>query len=170
MKSRQNAILHSDRTIFSILPEYWQVSKYTALLGELSLSSQKREKNKSKFWMINLCNGGTKDFVVLWEIIHLKIWTHFSIRQTKLFWIKLKHYSHTCSNDHLCKTTTHLRWPMLSPLKQTPIPSLLYKTTSCLTRPGTTFFVSQMKKNPSKKTTKKLYPGKKCGTSIRNNA
>ena len=21
----------------------------------------------SKFWMVNLCNGGTKDFVELWE-------------------------------------------------------------------------------------------------------
>ena len=29
--------------------------------------------------MVNLCNGGTKDFVELWEIIHLKISTHFSI-------------------------------------------------------------------------------------------
>ena len=55
--------------------------------------------------MVNLYNGGTKDFVKLWEIIHLKIWTHFSIRQTKLFWINLKHYSQTFLNDHLCKTT-----------------------------------------------------------------
>ena len=55
--------------------------------------------------MVNLCNGGTKDFVELWEIIHLKILTHFSIRQRKLFWINLKHYSQICSNDHLRKTT-----------------------------------------------------------------
>ena len=55
--------------------------------------------------MVNLGNGGTNDFVELWEIMHLKIWTHFSIRQTKLFWINLKHYSQTCSNDRLCKTT-----------------------------------------------------------------
>ena len=24
------------------------------------------------FWMVNLCNGGTKDFVKLWKIIRLK--------------------------------------------------------------------------------------------------
>ena len=43
--------------------------------------------------MVKLCNGGTKDFVELCEIKHLKIWTHFSFRQTKFFWINLKHYS-----------------------------------------------------------------------------
>ena len=102
---------------FSILLKYWQVSKYTALLSKFSFP-KKGNKNKSNFRMVNLCNGGTKDFVELWEIIHLKIWTHFSIKQTKLFWIKLKHCSQTCSNDHPCKTTTRLRWPMLSPLKQ----------------------------------------------------
>ena len=42
-------------------------------------------KNKPKFWMVHLRNGGTKDFVELWEIIHLKISTHFNIRQMKLF-------------------------------------------------------------------------------------
>ena len=97
-----NPTLRRDK-FFPILPKYWQVSKYTALLSEFSFP--KWEKIKFKFRMINLCNGGTKDFVKLWEILHLKIWTHFSIRQTKLFWIKLKHYSQTCSNDHLCKTT-----------------------------------------------------------------
>ena len=35
--------------------------------------------------MVNLGNGETKDFVELWEIMHLKIWTHFSIRQKKLY-------------------------------------------------------------------------------------
>ena len=35
--------------------------------------------------MVNLCNDGTKDFVELREIIHLKISTNFSIQQTKLF-------------------------------------------------------------------------------------
>ena len=68
--------------------------------------------------MVNLGNGGTKDFVELWEIMHLKIWTHFSIRQTKLFWINLKHYSQ--------------RWPMLSLSKRIPLQSLLYKTTTSL--------------------------------------
>ena len=71
--------------------------------------------------MVNLCNGGTKDFAEQWENIHLKISTHFSTRQTKLFYINLKHYCQICSDNHLCKTTTHLRQPMLSPLKQIPV-------------------------------------------------
>ena len=66
--------------------------------------------------MVNLGNGETKDFVELWEIMHLKIWTHFSIRQTKLFWINLKHYSQ--------------RPPLLSPSKQILLQSLQYKTTA----------------------------------------
>ena len=57
-------------------------------------------------------------------------------------------YSQTCSNDHLSKTTTCLRQPMLSHPKQIPIQS-------------TTFFVSQMKKNLSKTTITKLYQMKK---------
>ena len=153
---------------FSILPKYWQVSKCTALLSKFSFP--KKGKNKSKFRMVNLCNGGTKAFAVLWEIIHLKIWTHFSIRQTKLLWIKLKHYSQTCSNDHLSKTTTRLRRPILSPPKQILVQSLLYKITTCLTRPATTFFVSRKKNSPSKTTIKRLYPAKKSETIIRSNA
>ena len=55
---------------FSILPKYCQVSKYTAMLSKFSFL-KKGNKNKSNFWMANLCNGGTKDFVELWKIIHL---------------------------------------------------------------------------------------------------
>ena len=40
-------------------------------------------------------------------------------------------YSQISSNDHLYKTTTRLRQPVLSPPKQIPIESLLYETTSC---------------------------------------
>ena len=50
----------------------------------MNLVSQKRGKNKSKFQMVNLGNGGTKDFVELWEIGDLKIRTDFSLKQTKL--------------------------------------------------------------------------------------
>ena len=89
------------------------ISKCAVLLSKFSFP-KKRKLSQSFGWQ-NLFNGETKDFVELWEIIHLKIWTHFSIRQTRLFWITLKHYSQTCPNDHLCKMTTHLRWPMLSP-------------------------------------------------------
>ena len=92
--------------------------------------------------MVSLCNGGIKDFVELWEIIYLKIWTRFSTRQTKLFWINWKNYSQTCLNHHLCKTATRLRWPMVSPPKQIPAQSLLYKTTTCLTWPATYLFLS----------------------------
>ena len=49
---------------FSILPKYWQVSKYTAMLSKFSFP-KKGNKNKSNFRMVNLCNGGTKDFVEL---------------------------------------------------------------------------------------------------------
>ena len=80
---------------------------------------------------------------------------------------RAKDYSQTCLNDHLYKTTMHLRRPILSPPKQTPIQSLLYKTTTRLTRLATTFFVSQMKKNLSKTTTAKLYPSKEWETNIR---
>ena len=55
--------------IFSMLPKYWQVGKRTAMLREFSFP--KKGKKNSNFWMVNLCNSGTKDFVELWEIIHL---------------------------------------------------------------------------------------------------
>ena len=30
---------------------------------------QKKGKDKCNFWIINLCNGGTNDFVELWDYI-----------------------------------------------------------------------------------------------------
>ena len=74
-------------------------------------------------------------------------------------------YSQTCSNDHLYKTTTRLRWPMLSPPKQILIQLLLYKMTTCLTQPATTFLSPKWKKTLSKTTTKKLYLAKKWETN-----
>ena len=128
MKSRQNAILLSDGTIFFPFRNI-QVSKYTALLSKFSFP--KKGKKKFKFQMVNLGNGETKDFAELQEIMQLKIWTHFSIRQMKLFWIDLKHYSQ--------------RPPMLSPSMQIPLQLLLYKTTTCLTRPATFILSSKWK-------------------------
>ena len=51
-------------------------------------------------------------------------------------------------DDHLCKATTRLRQPILSLPQQIPVHLLLYKTTTCLMRPATTFFVPQIKKKP----------------------
>ena len=128
MKSRQNAILLSDGTTFF---PFWniQVSKYTPLLSKFRFP--KKGEKKFEFQMVNLGNGETKDFVELQEIMHLKIWTHFSIRQMKLFWIDLKHYSQ--------------RPPMLSSSMQIPLQLLLYKTTTCLTRPATFILSSKWK-------------------------
>ena len=130
---------------FFSIPKYWQVSKFTALLSEFSFP--KKWGKKSKFQMVNLGNGETKDFVELWEIMHLKIWTHFSIRQTKLFWINLKHYSQ--------------RPPMLSPSKQGALQLLLYKTTTCLMRP-VTFILSPKWKKPHLKQPLRNYFCKKA--------
>ena len=60
------------RNNFSILAKYLRVSKYTAMLSGFSFL-KKGKRIKSKFRMVNLCNGGTKDFAELWEIKHLKI-------------------------------------------------------------------------------------------------
>ena len=70
-------------------------------------------------------------------------------------------YSQICSNDHLYKRTICLRRPVLSPPKPILKQSLLCKTTTCLTRPATTFFVPQTKKYLSKTATAKLYPAEK---------
>ena len=74
------------------------------------------------------------------KIISYKVTATFFWRKKKMI------YSQTCSNDHLYKTTTRLRRPMLSPPKQILIRSLLYKTTTCLTRPATTFLSPESKK------------------------
>ena len=55
-------------------------------------------------------------------------------------------YNQTCSNVGLCKTTTHLRQPMLGLTKQFPIQSLLYETGTCLTQTDTPFLLPNEKK------------------------
>ena len=84
---------------------------------------------------------------------------------SKVLFSCLSYYSQTCSNNHLYKT--RLRRPMLCPPGQIPMQSLLYKTTTCLTRPATSFFVSQMKKKSLPKTTTKFYPANKWEAKIR---
>ena len=108
MKRQQNAILLSKGTIFSILLKYWQVSKYTAMLSEFSFPKKGKELSLSFEWQIYVM----VELRILWSYGELYIWKSeliFSIRQMKLFWINLKHCSQTCSNEHLCKTTTDLR-------------------------------------------------------------
>ena len=77
-------------------------------------SQKKRRQNKSNFWMVNLCNSGTKDFVELWKIIHLNIWTQLT-------------YSITVKP---VQKTTYVQLPLLSPPKQIPDQLLLSNMTS----------------------------------------
>ena len=62
------------------------------------------------------------------------------------------------------QTITSIRRPMLSPPMQIPIQSLLYKTTTCPTRPATNFLSLKWKKDLFERTTTKLYPAKKWET------
>ena len=71
--------------------------------------------------------------------------------------MNLKHYSQTCSNDHLCKTTN-------AESAQANSRSVATSATS------NDIFDSQMKKNLSKTISTKLYPAKECGKNIRDNA
>ena len=60
------------------------------------------------------------------------------------------------------QTTTSTRRPIVSLPKQIPIQSLLYKTTTCLTRSATTCLSHKWKKKKLSKTaTAKLYPAEK---------
>ena len=69
--------------------------------------------------------------------------------------------------DYLYKTISCLEHLTLSLPKQILIYLLLHKTTTYPTWPDTTSLVSYVKKNLSKTTTTKLYPGKKWETNIR---
>ena len=63
--------------------------------------------------------------------------------------------------------TTCLRWPILIQPKQIPMQLLLYKTTTCLAWPATTFICLTNKKNFFKTTTIEIQPAKKWWTNIR---
>ena len=77
-----------------------------------------------------------------------------------MFFITVIKTNRNDNYQNLYKTTTRLRRLMLSPLRQIPIQSLLYKTTTCLTRSATTFLSPKWKKL-SKTVTEKLYPVEK---------
>ena len=55
--------------IFFHAPKIFMVSEFHC---------PKRGKNNSNFRIVNLSNSGTKDFVELWEIRHLNIWTQLT--------------------------------------------------------------------------------------------
>ena len=89
-----------------------------------------------------------------WNCLNSLIYstTNFPIKSDPILLFLM--YSQTCSttcNYHLYKTTTRLRWRMLSLPKQIPIQLLLRRPP---VEPVTTLFVSQMKNNLSKTTTK----------------
>ena len=79
--------------------------------------------------MVNLFNGGTKDFGELWEIINLNIRTQL----TESITVKP------------VLITTLFKRPMVSLPKEISIQSLLYKMMTSLWRPANTFFDSEMK-------------------------
>ena len=91
----------------------------------------------------NLMNAIPKSFIVLLSSKYLLKWVC-------LLTFNTVNPAYTTTSY---KTTTRLRRPMLSPPMRIPIQSLLYKTTTCLTRPATTFFCPPNEKNLSKTTT-----------------
>ena len=103
--------------------------------------------------MGNLCNGGTKDFVELWEIIHVNIWTQLTERIT----VKP------------VQTATSVKRPMSSLPKQILVQSLLYKTTTCLTQPVTTF-LNPNEKKPVQNNNYKTLSSEGMRKKTRNNA
>ena len=71
--------------------------------------------------------------------------------------INLKHYSQTCSNDHLCKTTNAESTQANSRSVVTVQDDHLSNATS-----DYFFWLQNEKKALSKTTTAKLYPAKEC--------
>ena len=108
-----------------------------------------RSRSRWTYWIQEHCQ---KSLICLMNMMWITL-TNSSVTMvmTNLIFIRplmlKKLYSRTCLNYPLHKTTTRLRRQALSPPKEIPIQSLLYKTTTCLARPATTSFVSQVKKN-----------------------
>ena len=98
--------------------------------------------------MVNLCNGGTKDFGELWEIIHLNIYSseHLFIGNYSFEQLFIRTQITESITVKPVLITTLVKRPMVSLPKQIPIQSLLYKTMTSLRRPANTFFDSEMKK------------------------
>ena len=107
------------------------------LVGVLSLKEA---------WMPNMpeCNNNN-NFYRIW----LLSYGNFLSCSVHLSWISFTifMYRQTCSNNHLHNMNTHLRWPVLSLPKPIPTESLLFKMTTCLMHPTTTFLSPKLKKN-----------------------
>ena len=65
-------------------------------------------------------------------------------------------------NQRFCGAKGNYTFEHLNSISLKHYSTLLYKATTCLTRPATTFFDSLMKKTLSKTTTTKLCPAKEC--------
>ena len=87
--------------------------------------------------------------IPLWKFVDITQVKNHKEENKLYYFSNILCYCQTCSNDHLYNTTTRLRRLMLNLAKQIPIQSLLYRTTTCLTRPATTFLISQTKKKTS---------------------
>ena len=73
-----------------------------------------------------------------WSRVNLLSHSHTLYLWNNFLWMLLQ--------SNLFKKTTRLRGPILVLPKQIPIQLLLYKTTTCLTRPATTFLSPKWKK------------------------
>ena len=84
--------------------------------------------------------------IPLWKFVDMTQLRKHKEKNKFYYFSNILCHSHTCSNNHLYKTTNRLRPPMMSLPKQIPMQSLLCKTTTCVTWPATTFLVSKWKK------------------------
>ena len=130
--------------IFGILfSQYWTLPWFSRLDPDpiLSLIDQSPECAYSS---LPVCLGR-------FNIMVLQMFSYFSFMSSQstqhtffCFENSCCFHSQACSNHRLCKRTTCLRWPLLSPLKQIPIWLLLYNMITCLTQPVATFFVCHL--------------------------
>ena len=102
--------------------------------------------------------------------VYIYTYTYINIYIYTYIYIHIYIYSQTCLNNHLHKTTTRLRQPVMSPPKQIPIQLLPYKTTTCLTQPATTFLFPKWKKPCLKWPLQNFIQRRNGKQSYRNNA
>ena len=96
-----------------------------------------------KYTIYNKTTMNISLLIPLWKSVDMSQLKRHKEKNNFYYFSNILCHSHTCSNNHLCKTTTRLRRTMLSVPKQIPKQSLLCKTTTCLTWSATTFLVSK---------------------------